>query len=125
MNASGAVGLLSVILLTTLVLIFMLTVSLQVLLNIKNAKLSGDFNNLYYVTEGGLRDARIQLKNEAVLSKVFADVSLNGVVVTRSAAFGLSNTLLSATGTAGLIQRTLSSTCEPSMVNCATTEIAP
>ncbi|OGY91149.1 MAG: hypothetical protein A3B31_01340 [Candidatus Komeilibacteria bacterium RIFCSPLOWO2_01_FULL_53_11] len=122
---SGAVGLLSVILVTMLVLVFMLTISLQVMLNIKNARLHQDFSTIYYVTEGALRDARMQLKKEETFSRTFLDISLNNVDVTRAMTATLSLQDVSATGTDNLISRVFRSTCETYMDGCVTAEQAP
>ena len=122
---SGAIGLLSIILVTTLVLVFMLTISLQIVLNIKNARLHQDFSTIYYVTEGALKDARMQLKKEETFSKTFLDLSLNNVDVTRAVTITLSQQDISATGTDNLISRVFRSACEYYMDGCVTEEQAP
>ncbi|MEK7584643.1 MAG: hypothetical protein AAB490_05335 [Patescibacteria group bacterium] len=122
---SGAIGLLSIILVTTLVLVFMLTISLQVVLNIKNARLHQDFTNIYYVTEGAFRDTRMQLKNEETFSKTFLDISLNNVAVTRAVTATLSRQDVAATGTDNLISRIFRSNCMSFMDGCVTAEQAP
>lgn len=121
----GAVGLLSVVLVTAVVLIFSLTLSVQVLLNMKNAKLMSDFNSLYYATEGGMREARIQLKKEDVVSKTFAPTTVGGITVNRAAIVQLTSITVTATGTAASMSRILQSGCGRSMEACTLGELTP
>jgi len=121
----GAVGILSVILVTTLVLVFMLTISLQVLLGVKNAKLLTDFNKNYYVTEGALRDARMQMKKEETLSKIFLPIVFNDITATRTVAVGLSTTTINVTGSTVSIKRKFQSSCRNFMDGCLIDELTP
>jgi hypothetical protein len=122
---TGAIGLLSVILLTVLVLVFMLTISVQIVLNVKNAKLVSDFDTIYYVTEGGLRDARMQLKKEKNASMAFSDITFQDVTVTRGVGISLTSNNVVATGTVTFITRILKSPCLVTMAGCSISEVAP
>jgi len=124
-NNRGAVGLLSVILLTSVALVFTLTISHQILQNVKNTKLSNDFKTIYYSTEGGIRDARMQLKKEALISGMFEDVSLDGITVNREVSVTLSANSVIATGSSPFITRVFKTNCLPSMTSCSSTENAP
>lgn len=115
---SGAVGILSVILVTTLVLIFMLTISVQILLNVKNAKLLTDFNRIYYSVEGGLRDARLQLTREETLDKIFQPLVVGDSTVTRTSTIGLATTTINVQGGSVSIMRQFISECLNGLTGC-------
>jgi len=124
-DQNGAIGMLSVILLTTLALVFTLTISLQILINVKNVKLTNDFEAIYYATEGGLRDARMQAKKEQLSSQTFQDLNVGDVMVMRSLSMSLTNATVTATGTTSFIKRELSSPCATTISGCTTAETIP